>query len=465
MPKDLKDKLIDLLPVWLEDEKLPEKSPERMESKFTNFETMVTNFDQKKNKVTKVTYGVFYVPIDQNKDFFNGENINARSVATLFFDDETYKNNDTNEKRSRYLLILKDIFNIPGQKFSGAKFLFKQAMDKMMENDTKNVTQVATAPFSGYKLDGEYDTLLQNRRATFTKWGFKHIKSEPEYYGLQKFQSIPEYGLPVQITAKQIRDKSVVWGLMDYNFENVTRVKVDGKTYKIGGKTFDNVLDALKYEKYTVSLLSQGLTLENSSGEKDEDKHKELVTSTSRYLDWLHSVKNNTKREENFLAENPYEQTAYEDLKGNPTVSDIPAIAKKHYYKQWLYKQLSIRKPDEEKFLFKRYVNYIFEIPLKQSYNEWLQRRISTAELYQKYKDNVLYVSVEALELFKRYDNTTEANQLDTNETGNFLREHLEIIQNAIRTMDKYDQDNNNQLDIGEFENLYQDLKFKKLLK
>ena len=272
-------------------------------------------------------------------------------------------------------------------------------------------------------------------------------------------------GCQCKSTAKQIRDKSVVWGLMDYNLENVTRVKVDGKRYKIGGKTFDNVLDALKYEKYTVSLLSQGLTLENSSGEKDEDKHKEQVTSTSRYLDWLHSVKNNTKREENFLAENPYEQTAYEDLKGNPTVSDIPAIAKKHYYKQWLYKQLSIRKPDEEKFLFKRYVNYIFEIPLKQSYNEWLQRRISTAELYQKYKDNVLYVSVEALELFKRYDNTTEANQLDTNETGNFLREHLEIIQNEIRTMDKYDQDNNNQLDIGEFENLYQDLKFKKLLK
>jgi hypothetical protein len=83
---------------------------------------------------------------------------------------------------------------------------------------------------------------------------------------------------------------------------------------------------------------------------------------------------------------------------------------------------------------------------------------------YTLYKEEVLYVSEEALELFKRYDNTTLTNQLDTNETGNFLRENLEIIQNAIQTMD-YDQDNNNQLDIGEFENLYQDLKFKKLLK
>ena len=468
MTKDLKDKLIDLLPVWLEDEKLPEKSPERMESKFTNFETMVTNFDQKKNKVTKVTYGVFYVPIDQNKDFFNGENINARSVATLFFDDETYKNNDTNEKRSRYLLILKDIFNIPGQKFSGAKFLFKQAMDKMMENDTKNVTQVATAPFSGYKLDGEYDTLLQNRRATFTKWGFKHIKSEPEYYGLQKFQSIPEYGLPVQTTAKQIRDKSVVWGLMDYNFENVTRVKVDGNTYKIGGKSFDNVIDALEYEKETVSLLSQGLKLENSSGEKDENKHKKLVTDTRRYLDWLHSVKNNKTRRNNFKNDKEA-QEGYNDFKAKPTVSDIDAIAKKHYYKQWLYKQLLTRKPDEEKFLFKRYVNYIFEIPLKQSYNESLQRgevkRKSTVQLYQKYKDDVLYVSTETLEVFKKYDNTSIVDKLDGNELTNFIDGNWRKKANAFFLTDRYDRDKDNELSKGEFENLYQDGKFQKKLK
>ena len=439
---------------------------------FEAFQKMVLLPEEKEVPEEKeANVRVFYVPIDpQNLKFYTPDKktINAKSIITLLIDDEVYQR-DGEKGLKRKVLVLKDIFNIAGEGFRGAKFLFKKAMDIVISDYVKEnppVTQVATAPYSGKAGDGEYKSTLQNRMATFTRWGFNHIKSEPEYYGLQKFKSIPEYGIPVQTTQLGLDSKKVVWGLIDYNFENVTRVKVDGKTYKIGGKTFDNVIDALEYEKETVSLLSQSqkLKLENSSG-LPKSAHNKQVTSTIRYLDWIRSVKHTKNSEGKFTNKLTKKKflKAYNAFKKKPNVSNIEAFALDHYYKQWLYKQL---KNDEKNFLFNRYVNYIFEIPLKQSYNEWLPNGEKlSAEKYEKYKEDVLYVSEEALELFKRYDNTTVANQLDTNETGNFLRENLERIQNAIQTMDNYDQDNNKQLDIGEFENLYQDLKFEKLLK
>ena len=51
-------------------------------------------------------------------------------------------------------------------------------------------------------------------------------------------------------------------------------------------------MDALQYEKYTVSLLSQGPRHSKTAlaVTDDDEAYGTLVTSTIRLLDWFHSV-------------------------------------------------------------------------------------------------------------------------------------------------------------------------------
>ena len=51
-------------------------------------------------------------------------------------------------------------------------------------------------------------------------------------------------------------------------------------------------------------------------------------------------------------------------------------LAKDHYYKTMALRPIHEQKTNKQwssrNSLFERYLNYIFEIPLKQSYEEWL---------------------------------------------------------------------------------------------